>query len=207
VKPGRLNAGPNHTSCIEIGEEPTNLEEGFPDAQLFAVHVAENHFVEIIHFLTIGMTPKGYMSQQKKELVVRVTYFSIIAGHLYKMRLDELLRCYVPNFEHSSILDEAHGGVTGGHYAGKTAQKILCIGLCWPTLRKDSKAYCRECDACHRTSRPSRRDELPLNAQVSLQPFEKWEIDFVGLIQPLGKKTSAQYIITLTEYLTRWVEA
>ena len=40
-----------------------------------------------------------------------------------------------------------------------------------------------------------------------MQPFEKWTIDFVGPIQPLGKKTDAQYIITATEYLTRWVEA
>ena len=34
VKPGRLNAGPDHLSHIETGEEPTNLEEGLPDAQL-----------------------------------------------------------------------------------------------------------------------------------------------------------------------------
>ena len=31
VKLGRLNAGPNHLSCIETGEEPTNLEEGLPN--------------------------------------------------------------------------------------------------------------------------------------------------------------------------------
>ena len=30
-KPGQLNAGPDHLSCIETGEEPTNLEEGLPD--------------------------------------------------------------------------------------------------------------------------------------------------------------------------------
>jgi len=41
---------------------------------------------------------------------------------------------------------------------------------------------------------------------VSLQPFKKWAIDFVSLIQPLGAKTSAWYIITMTEYLTRWEE-
>ena len=28
VKPGQLNAGPDHLSHIEKGEEPTNLEEG-----------------------------------------------------------------------------------------------------------------------------------------------------------------------------------
>ena len=32
VKPGKLNARPDHLSCIETGEEPNNLEEGLPDA-------------------------------------------------------------------------------------------------------------------------------------------------------------------------------
>ena len=86
-------------------------------------------------------------------------------------------------FERSNILAEAHGGAAGGHYAGKEiTQNILHIGLWWPTLHKDSKAYCRACDACQRTGRPSWRDELYLNLQVSLQPFEKWAIDFVGPI-------------------------
>ena len=70
VKPGRLNAGPEHLSRIETGEEPTNLEKGLPDAQLFAVRIADGHFKDIIHFLTIGTAPKEYSIQQKKELVV-----------------------------------------------------------------------------------------------------------------------------------------
>lgn len=32
MKPGWLNAGLDHLSRIEIGEEPTSLEEGFLDA-------------------------------------------------------------------------------------------------------------------------------------------------------------------------------
>lgn len=46
-----------------------------------------------------------------------------------------------------------------------------------------------------------------MHLKVLLQPFEKWEIDFVGLIHPPSKKTGVQYIITATEYLTRWAEA
>jgi len=111
----------------------------------------------------------------------------------------------VLDFERNIILVEVHGGAAGGHYARKaTAQKILCTGLWWETLHKDSKAYCRACDSCHRTGRPLRRDELPLNPQISLQPFEKWAIGFIGPIQPLGKKTSAHYIIIMMEYLTIW---
>lgn len=90
-----------------------------------------------------------------------------------------------------------------GNYAGKeTTQNILQGGLWWPMLHKDSKVYCREFNACQKMSRPSQRDKLPLNPQVSLQSFEKWEIDFVRPIQPLGMKTSACYIITVTEYIT-----
>jgi len=63
VKPGRLNAGPDHFLRIEIGEEPTNLEEGLADAQLFMVHIVNNYFVDIIHFLTTGIAPKGYTSK------------------------------------------------------------------------------------------------------------------------------------------------
>jgi len=63
MKLGCLKAGPDHLLHIEIGEEPTNLEEGLLDAQLFVLRMADNHFAEIIHFLTTGTTLEGYTSQ------------------------------------------------------------------------------------------------------------------------------------------------
>ena len=48
---------------------------------------------------------------------------------------------------------------------------------------------------------------MPLNPQVMLQAFNKWSIDFVGLINPLGKGTGSRYIITTIDYLTRWAKA
>lgn len=59
VKPRRLNTGPNHLSHIETGEEPTSLEEGLLDVQLFSVHITDVHFEDIIHFLAIGTMQKG----------------------------------------------------------------------------------------------------------------------------------------------------
>lgn len=118
--------GPNHMSQIEIGKETTNLEEGLPYVHLFVVHVADDHFLDNIHFLTIGMALEGYTSQPRKELVVRVAKFSFIVGNLYKMGADEILRRYVSDFELDNILTETHWGAVGAHYASKaTAQKVL----------------------------------------------------------------------------------
>ena len=47
---------------------------------------------------------------------------------------------------------------------------------------------------------------MQLVLQVTLQPFDKWDMDFVGPINPPGKWTGACYIITATNYLTRWVQ-
>lgn len=110
--------------------------------------------------------------------------------------------------ERRRILEEAHVGIAGGYYVGKaTAHKVLTVGLWWPTVHKDANEFCRSSDVCQRTGKPSRRDKMPLKPQVTLQEFNKWAIDFLGPINPSGKRTSARYIITAIDYLTRWVEA
>ena len=53
--------------------------------------------------------------------------------------------------------------------------------------------------------KPSRRDELPLNPQISLQVFEKWAIDFVGPFNPPSHKKV--HILFCTDYVMKWVEA
>jgi hypothetical protein len=109
------------------------------------------------------MAPREYTIPQKKQLVVHVADFSLIAGHLYKMGLDEILRRCFMEAKRPLILAEAHEGITGGHYAGKeTAQKVLRAGLWWPTLHRDAKDYSRAYNVCQRVRKPSRRDEIPL---------------------------------------------
>jgi hypothetical protein len=119
VKPGRMNKGPDHLSRLEHGEEPTSLEDTLPDAQLLAIRKVDDHFIEIVQFLSTGMAPRKYTVIQKKQLVVRAADFSLIAGQLYKMGPDEILRRCIMEAERPLILAEAHEGITGGHYAGK----------------------------------------------------------------------------------------
>jgi hypothetical protein len=87
-----MNKRPDHLSRLEHGEEPTSLEDTLPDAQFLAIRNIDDHFVEIVQFLSTGMAPREYTVIQKKQLVVRVAYFSLIVGQLYKMGPDEILR-------------------------------------------------------------------------------------------------------------------
>jgi hypothetical protein len=118
-KPGRMNKGPDHLSRLEHGEEPTNLEDTLPDPQLFSIIKVDDHFIEIVQFLSTGMAPCEYTVIQKKQLVVHAAYFSLIAGQLYKMGPNEILRRCVIEVERPLILAEAHEGIARGHYAGK----------------------------------------------------------------------------------------
>ena len=46
---------------------------------------------------------------------------------------------------------------------------------------------------------------MPLQAQVVLEPFEKWAIEFVGTLNPPSQQKV--HILVCTNYVTKWVEA
>ena len=75
VKLGHLNVGPDHLSLIEIGEEPTNIEYGFPYAQIFRVDMVYYYYDQIIYFFTIGVASEYFSTSQKKQLVVKAMDF------------------------------------------------------------------------------------------------------------------------------------
>jgi hypothetical protein len=70
------------------------------------------------------------------------------------------------------VLTKEHEGIDGGNYAiNPTTKKELHAGLWWPIVHKDAKEYCQNCDVYQRVGKPSRRDEMPLMPQVTLQVF------------------------------------
>eukprot|EP00253_Pinus_taeda_P035976 PITA_35976 len=52
--------------------------------------------------------------------------------------------------------------------------------------------------------KPTLKDEMPMQPQVTFEPFEKWGMEFVGPINPPSK--NKQYIIVCTDYLIKWAE-
>jgi hypothetical protein len=55
-----MNKGPDRLSRLEHGEEPTSMEDTMLDAQLLAIRKIDDHFAEIVQFLSIGIAPSQY---------------------------------------------------------------------------------------------------------------------------------------------------
>ena len=118
VKEGKMNVGPDNLWRVTNGEEPTNLEDNLPDAQLFSVQVVDEYFVDIIEYLSTRVEPQEFSTMKKKNLEVIVADYQLIAGHLYKMGTDSIFRRCVLEHEWPIILAESQG-IVGGKYVGK----------------------------------------------------------------------------------------
>jgi len=58
------------------------------------------------------------------------------------------------------------------------------LGFYWPSIFKDAKQYVRSYDGFQRMGHPTASNEIPLQPQVVIEPFEKWALYFIGPINP-----------------------
>ena len=79
------------------------------------------------------------------------------------------------------IMRACHDEPCGGHFSDRRmGHKVLQMDYYWPTIFKDVKKYFQVCDNCQRIGRPGQADEMPLQPQLVVEPFERWALDFFG---------------------------
>ena len=66
----------------------------------------------IIHLLSTRYAPEDFSIWQKKQLVVKASDYKLIAGQLYKLGLDEILRRCVFEHERQWVMAKKHVGVS-----------------------------------------------------------------------------------------------
>eukprot|EP00253_Pinus_taeda_P034734 PITA_34734 len=169
-----------------------------------------NHDGDILNFLT---SDKSYYDQiidesdhdlQMKEKLEENSILKPV------VKLEDLYdikdRC-LEKLEAQKVLQELHDGPAGGHFgADTTTHKIIHGGYYWPTLFKDTHEYVRKCQSCQTTSGRQRKPAFPLQPVNIEQPFEQWGLDIIREITPHLSKQH-RYILTTTDYFTKWVEA
>jgi hypothetical protein len=61
------------------------------------------------------------------------------------------------------------------------------------------------CDKCQRVGNIGRRNEIPMNHSLPLEPFDVWGFDFMGPFP--ASNTKHTHILVAVDYFTEWVEA
>lgn len=73
----------------------------------------------------------------------------------------------------------------------------------WPTMFQDAYDYVKQCKTCQYYVKNNLHMTLSLYIFLLLFPFEKWEIDYIGEINPNSSK-AMKYIVIAMEYLKKW---
>ena len=229
-KKGKSNANADFLSRQRGPHCPEALEADFPDefpeedvvqvipdlselrstseVAAFLVEVDEDPDFKVIkNYLLTRTYPEGLSREEKGVFQHRVAPYCIIRDVLFRIGADEKLRRCLEPKHRKTVIRSLHDGPAGGHFASTTTvERVRTAGYWWPHLNRDVRTFIRNCDPCQRTGNPAFRNHWPLTPIIPLAPFEKWGVDFIGPIQPLGSQ-KRRYIILATDYATKWVEA
>ena len=92
----------------------------------------------------------------------------------------------MPEHEQDQILRKCHSEAYGGHHAGdRTAHKVLQSSFYWPALFKDARKFVLSCDQCQRIGNISRRQEMPMNYSLVIEPLTFGSLIIWDLFLPL----------------------
>ena len=141
---------------------------------LFKVAIVPTWGRYMADYLATKELPEDLPIARKRAIEVDADSYALIGGQLYKRGPDNNLRICAAENEYIAILEQAHKGISGGHFSAETtAKSILADGIWWPTLNLDVEAYVKACDECQRTKPLITRDNMPLRSMMGARDFAK----------------------------------
>ncbi|XP_074373990.1 uncharacterized protein LOC141714369 [Apium graveolens] len=126
--------------------------------------------------------------QKARKLWVRALRYSLIEGLLYKRSFVIPYLKYLRPLEAEKALKESYEGICGLHLEGSAlAHKISRLGLYWPTMLADAKAYPPE----------------KLTSISTPITFTIWGIDILGPFPVASGQR--KFIVVAIDYFTKWI--
>ncbi|KRY17737.1 Retrovirus-related Pol polyprotein from transposon 17.6 [Trichinella patagoniensis] len=145
------------------------------------------------------------LHKDSRDLVKQWKHLRLTPAGLAVVVTGKPARWVPPNHARLSILEQLHNGIGGDHLGvKKTAEKIRTRYF-WPGWYRDVKAWCDRCEACARRKTPPIVNRAPMESIVVGNPMEIVAVDILGPVP--RSKNGNSYIMVVTDYFTRWVEA
>ena len=162
-------------------------------------------YYQFLRYLNDSTIPENYSSAQIRKLKHQTRYLFVREGILYKRNMKNPQRpLRIVKFnEKEMILFCMHSDPLSGHFNSITTLQRTALRYFWPQMGEDIKNYVRTCDACQRRGKPKTKE--PLHPIKVGNPFDRVGIDIVGPL-PITSQGN-KYIVVVTEYLTKWLEA
>src|SRR3954469_4192835 len=190
----------DEANAEEVDNEPKHL--AFRTVALKSKWVDEAWYKDIYLWLET-MTIQKESAVDRKRIRLMALRYGIKGGRLYNRDSDKKLKLCLARDDIKKVLQEYHEGAIGGHFGRDITVKRIRQHFWWPTIWRDVAEHVRTCDNCQRFGLKEHNN--PLRPYQPIFPFEFIFMDFVVNL-PLTKNKN-RHIITMTEGLTKWIEA
>lgn len=150
----------------------------------------------------LSAASKNYWAQWKSLVIhngLLCRKWETTRGH------DSYLQLVLPRLKVKEILQEFHGGVTGGHLGVKKTLMKIKQRFYWLHCREDVEDWCRKCTKCASVKGPQTRSRGALKLYNVGAPWERIALDIAGPF-PITDKGN-RYILVVVDYFTKWPEA
>ena len=155
----------------EFSIETTPINNFFPD-EFFSINKM-SWYTNIVNYLAICEMPCDWSSQDRKKFLTEVKSFYWDEPYMFKYCSNQFLKKCILDDEVSRVIQFCHSEACSGYFSSKkTAAKILQCGFYWPTLFKDSHAFCKICKNCQMVGSILKRNMMPLNLILVIEIFD-----------------------------------
>ena len=120
-------------------------------------------------------------------------------------QVEELHLCLVvPKELRYDVLTSVHGDLPGGHFGTQRTYTTMRLKYFWKGMYNDCKNWVISCIACNQRKDPVKPLKAELHPLPAVMTNERWAMDIVTLPRTIRGN---RYVLTFTEYNTRYVEA
>lgn len=114
------------------------------------------------------------------------------------------LQFLTPSKLKSQVLHSMHDSIVSGHLGKRKTTEKLLQWFYWFELREDVRIWILKCSICSANKPPAKTARAPLGSMPVGAPWDRLATDIMGPfpLTPRGNR----FILTITDYFTKWVE-